>query len=203
MMEKGLEVTSSKTTNGTVLIESLVEGDDYIGVYVVCNRKIVFQCMLAEESRLNSDGSMTAIGLAGPIDLPHSIANQAQNMIVDLINKYDIINAPVSFSVRVCDERIVPIELHLDFGGELAFDWLISSILPEGINDILAGLLDEKLLIPTETDKANAIVYDTSADIQKIAKDYKMTVKQSHKITKASGRKELALNFIRTIKNIG
>jgi|GEM_PF-6124264 len=164
--------------SGEVLVEQYVTGRDLIFVGLVRNGSLVFLVPLAEINKLQDDGKLRSIGIMGPVHVETEIRRYATLELTNIINKFMIINAPISLSVRASKKECVPIELHLDFGGESVYDWLLRPVFKDGIKDVLNLLFEGKDVTNTFEDSSpancHAVLYErTTKSMQKIF-DYKV-----------------------------
>jgi hypothetical protein len=126
-----------KSLTGRVIIEPYVDGSDYIICAFVRNSKVAALYTLVEVNEFLGDGRLRARGIFSLAEVPEKITNFSEGLLRRIIKDFQIINSPVALSIRCNDIGCMPIELHLDFGGESVFDILAKGCYPEGIYSFL------------------------------------------------------------------
>lgn len=144
----------STSSNGKLLIESYYpEGRDLIVLALVRNRQVISQS-LVEEINIHDRGIIN-IGFCTIPFVSNKLKNQLIQITEKFIKEFEVVNAPVSISLRVKGESIYPVELHLDFGGENIF------LLAEGVNGDLKTMLCH-WLIPSRNVRMNELHVDSN-----------------------------------------
>ena len=106
--------------NGKLVCETYYpEGTDYVLLGIIRNRKLIYW-HIVEELNAHGDG-VSNFGFRSVPFLEKELVEKCRLVTQELIDIGDIANSPLAVSLRVSENRIIPIELHLDFGGENIF----------------------------------------------------------------------------------
>ena len=143
-----------------ILIERYVEGIDLIVIGMVSDTKLQILGHLVEVNEVNARGCIVGLGLYTTNLLTSSLKNELEKLLRFFVTNYEIINAPITLSVRVAESGILPIEVHLDFGGESVFDWLVKAYYAEGLVSVLRALLgSKKINTSDQPESCHAVIY--------------------------------------------
>lgn len=140
-LREAVRFACANSLNGKALLEQLIDGSDYLCLGVVHDGVLLWHYFLKEYNEFLPDGSIRSKGFMGPVKVADDIEELAVGSLRDLIADLDIRRAPVVLSVRRGEKHAIPVEFHLDFGGEMIFDWMLRPVVDGGVEGVLRSLL--------------------------------------------------------------
>lgn len=153
-----LEAIIDNCPNKTLVLEEYIpEGRDLIVPVLVRNDRIFLRGRILEEMNFVSSG----IERQG-FTILREEEKELYKALMELSDKYilrtGIINAPVALSYRISGKDIIPVELHLDLGGENIYEFSL------GLNTIslMDAFINEGFDQTGPVDKYTLMLYDQS-----------------------------------------
>ena len=164
MYEQAFPELKAISITGDVICDPYLPGIDYIFAGVVKNGLLRFLAAFVEKNLFSEQGHLIPVGIYGPVFTPKFVTIFAKEKIKEMIDDLGIYTSPLALSVRVNNKHVHPIELHLDFGGELIFDWLMRPLFPTGLSQVLSFLTHQREPLCeascADPDLCHAIIYE-------------------------------------------
>ena len=117
-------VAKKMSINKKVIIQEFVEGIDVALISFVNDGKI-YPIEFVQEINTYIDNKIIGVGVISPAQIDDIQKKEIFDISNTLIKKLLINRSPFMISFRVSKSNIYPIELHLDFGGDLILDHLL------------------------------------------------------------------------------
>ena len=115
----------SVSYTGEVLLERFVSGDDVGLMSVVFEGKVYPVVMLMEMNEFDSNGKLSAKGIAMPYEPDKRVSQSIYDLAQSIVDAAGVGYGPFLMSCRCAEGSVpVPIEIHLDFGGDGILDEL-------------------------------------------------------------------------------
>lgn len=111
---------------GDVLIERYIPGDDIGLISFVLERKVYPVVLLQELNEFSANGEVVAKGVEIPYNTTDNLSQLIHSLAQSIVDLTGVENSPFLLSCRYSNESVlIPIEIHLDFGGDLILDELL------------------------------------------------------------------------------
>ena len=129
-LKKKLSLSFRSSTNNIVIAQEYIEGNDIVLISFVKDKKLIPICFIEEINFFSKSQQVIGAGVMCPARISKKIQEKIINVSNTIINNLKIENSAFMISFRNKKNDVFPIEIHLDFGGDLVLDVL----LPKCIN---------------------------------------------------------------------
>jgi formate-dependent phosphoribosylglycinamide formyltransferase (GAR transformylase) len=124
-IEPAFAAARSVSYTGEVLLERFVPGDDVGLMSVVFEGKVYPVVMLMEMNEFDSNGKLSSKGVTMPYEPPKKVSRSIYGLAQSIVDAAGVGYGPFLMSCRCTEGSVpVPIEIHLDFGGDGILDEL-------------------------------------------------------------------------------
>ncbi|MGR3178630.1 MAG: ATP-grasp domain-containing protein [Candidatus Anammoxibacter sp.] len=127
-IDSAFQEAKSASFTGEVLLEKFIPGDDIGLMSVVFEGKVYPVVLLRELNEFGSDGKLLAKGISIPYEPGSRVSQLINDLAQSIVDITGVKYSPFLMSCRYSDDCFpVPIEVHLDFGG----DGILDTLLPQ------------------------------------------------------------------------
>lgn len=140
------QAAKSASYAGEVLLERFVPGDDVVLMSVVFEGKVCPVVLINELNEFDLNGRVMAKGVSMPYKPDENISKSIYDLAQSIVEATGVEYGPFLMACRCPEESVpIPIEIHLDFGGD--------------------GILDELFPISTDFDFITYVIGTTLGSI--------------------------------------
>ena len=137
-LENSLAKSFSVSINNHLIAQEFIDGYDIVLISFVQNRVLKPISFVEEINVFHKDKEAKGAGVMIPARINDEIKNKIIDISEKIIKNLKINTSPFMISFRVSGSTPYPMELHLDFGGDLILDVLLPNSL--NLNIIEAGI---------------------------------------------------------------
>jgi hypothetical protein len=124
-IDNAFHSAQSASYSGDVLVENFIPGNDVTLMSIVSQGKLYPVVMLRELNEFDSGGNIVTKGVSMPYNPPKNKAQLLYELAQSIVDASGVQNSPFLISSRYSDDSApVPVEVHLDFGGDGILDEL-------------------------------------------------------------------------------